>query len=88
MTRRTAKTFPPVGDCAVCGWRRKSSRMCNACSLAYERFAHDEGTVMEAIVWAARRARRFTAERERLRARMASAGILAIPSRRIRKRTP
>jgi hypothetical protein len=36
-----------------------NGRMCGACSDNYERISHDDGSVLEAIIWAARRARWF-----------------------------
>jgi hypothetical protein len=50
--------------------------MCKACGDAYDRSAHRDGSVMEAMAWAAARARRFTMARERLRVRLDAAGLL------------
>lgn len=61
--------------CAVCGTGRRMW-MCAACSRSYERSAHADGSVLEAMAWAARRARRFTAERERLRDRLRRQGLV------------
>ena len=59
-----AITDPIAGTCAICerGCRRTQT-MCDRRS--YDRTAHRDGTVMEALVWAANRARRF--ERRRVR---------------------
>jgi hypothetical protein len=71
------KPLRHVGDvnCSICGPRR-GLRMCRACSDSYERYAHNDGAVIEAMVWAARRARRFAVARERLRQRLARTGLL------------
>jgi hypothetical protein len=44
--------------------------MCRACSLSYDRTAHDNGSVMGAILWAAKRARWYA---ERKAAKLARA---------------
>ena len=46
--------------CIICEETRESGQvmMCRACCRSYDRFAHQEGSVMEALAWAARRARR------------------------------
>lgn len=67
------KSLKHVGDpkCSVCGTAR-ILRMCKS----YDRFAHSESAVIGAIVWAARRARRYAVQRERLRVRLIKAGLL------------
>ena len=56
--------------CNICLERecRGANWMCEACGRSYDRNAHHEGTVAEAMRWAAERARRF--ERARVRARL------------------
>lgn len=39
------------------------AQMCRSCARSYDRTAHREGTVMEAMRWAANRARRESARR-------------------------
>lgn len=46
---------------------------CDACGRSYDRSAHDEGTVIEAMAWAANRAVRLRAA-----ARRTNCGIVAI----------
>jgi hypothetical protein len=61
--------MPRPNRCEVCGEpRERPVRMCRACSRSYEANAHDDGCVLEAILWAARRARWY-AERRIARAR-------------------
>lgn len=43
--------------CEICGQGERYTHMCRPCGDAYERKAHGVGDVIEAIVWAARRAR-------------------------------
>jgi hypothetical protein len=68
---------PSIVDtrCAICGLGRRMY-MCTACCKSYERHSYGESTVIGAIVWAARRSRRFAIERERLRTRLSAAGLL------------
>jgi hypothetical protein len=61
LPRRSPRT-PPLGkaphECPICGsLEGDRTQMCRACMRAYEREAHTDGSVMEAISWAARRAR-------------------------------
>jgi hypothetical protein len=53
--------------CLICGRARRGGLMCAACARSYDRSAHRDGSVFEAMVWAAGRARR--AERARGEAR-------------------
>ncbi len=78
MTRRSVNGRRPlIGNprCSVCGTER-SMRMCAACGKSYERYAFRDAAVLAAIVWAARRARRYAVARERLRQRLKTAGLL------------
>jgi len=55
--------------CTICG-ERPGVRMCEVCQTNYDRTAHRDGAVWEAIAWAARRARLFEHKRgERARIR-------------------
>jgi uncharacterized Zn finger protein (UPF0148 family) len=58
-----------VYRCRICGLfrKRQGQTMCDPCGRSYDTYAHDTGTVMEAMEWAANRARRFAvrAKRER-----------------------
>jgi predicted amidophosphoribosyltransferase len=51
--------------CVICQRPAKRSRLCKLCGRSYDRHAHRDGSVLEAMAWAAARARRF----ERLRAK-------------------
>lgn len=50
--------------CEFCG-KRAQAQMCKSCSKSYDEAGTGDGSVMDAMVWAARRAR--DAERERNR---------------------
>ena len=51
--------------CTICGESTpKPTAMCRACEHDYNKNAHNDGSVMEALVWAAKRARWY-AERRR-----------------------
>lgn len=47
------------GACGICGLGTPSglSGMCQGCQRSYDRDAHEEGHVLEAMIWAANRAR-------------------------------
>lgn len=52
--------------CGICNLRLAGSgRFCSVCGRAYDRNAHNDGTVMEALLWAAKRARFFERKRSR-----------------------
>lgn len=52
--------------CLICrNPRKKSGDMCAPCAKSYDRTAHRDGSVMEAMVWAANRARRFERQRQK-----------------------
>jgi hypothetical protein len=48
--------------CDVCGEVR-GVPFCELCGRSYDRHAHSDGSVMTAMVWAPRRARRFEQRR-------------------------
>lgn len=51
-------------NCQVCGEpTTQPVDMCTECVSAYERQAHDDGAIMEVIVWAAKRARWYAQRR-------------------------
>lgn len=58
-------TTPPT-RCDVCGEPREAN-FCRTCAKSYDRYTFKDVTVMAAIVWAARRARRFEQRREAAR---------------------
>lgn len=50
--------MPKPNQCQVCGEPTAHPvYMCRPCQRSYDSTAHDDGSVMEAILWAARRAR-------------------------------
>lgn len=52
--------------CSICGEERsRRGEMCPPCCMSYDRYARDTGTVIEAIEWAAARARRFERRRHK-----------------------
>lgn len=54
--------------CEICGMAtNRPVKMCAQCGIAYDKEAHEDGSVMEAIVWAARRARWYERRAHRLR---------------------
>lgn len=55
--------------CEVCGERPAGAGMCKLCHKSYMRYAFDTGAVIDVVIWAARRARRF----EQRRAKRAAA---------------
>lgn len=55
-TRSTKRRAP---RCEVCTRPTQRYVLCALCGKSYDRDAHDDPTVMGAIVWAARRARYF-----------------------------
>ena len=54
--------------CPICRLRRakRKSSMCDACGASYDRTAHRDGSVIEAMLWAAKRAWRFANKRRRI----------------------
>lgn len=52
-----------TGPCAICGPGERARRWCIDCRMSYDRHARNDGSVMEAIVWAARRAKRYERKR-------------------------
>lgn len=70
-----------LGLCAICHQLPARGRfgMCETCGVSYDRVAHRDGSVIEAMVWAAKRARHF--ERKRQVAKRLAVG----PLQRIRK---
>jgi hypothetical protein len=55
-----------VSRCVICADPMEArAHMCAKCRRSYDRTAHRDGSVMEAMAWAARRARRV--ERARMR---------------------
>jgi len=56
---------PRTNTCAICGEGTiRPTNMCRDCEKSYDRSAFDDGSVMAAILWAARRSRWY-AERRR-----------------------
>ncbi len=50
--------------CQICGEpTTRPTRMCAECRAAYDRHAHETGSVMDAILWAAKRARWYAERR-------------------------
>lgn len=69
--------MPLPNRCQICGEPfHRPIDMCLSCHRAYNRQAHDDGSVMFALVWAARRARWY-AERKAGRLRRARVTIRA-----------
>jgi predicted amidophosphoribosyltransferase len=61
------RTLTRRAVCSICGEpTTKPTHMCRACGDSYDKHAHDDGSVLEAMLWAARRARWY-AERRRNR---------------------
>jgi hypothetical protein len=58
-----------MNRCPICGERRPGGLMCSVCSRSYDRDAHQDGTVFEAMLWAAERARRFERRRQKAKAK-------------------
>lgn len=57
---------PRTRTCGICGEKtNKSTRMCADCGTAYEKDAHVDGSVMEAMLWAARRSRWYAQRRRK-----------------------
>lgn len=55
---------PSTSTCGICGeLTNKPTRMCGDCGKSYERQAREDGSVMEAMLWAARRARWYAQRR-------------------------
>jgi methionyl-tRNA synthetase len=53
--------------CPICGERDSVGLMCKQCGRSYDRDANNDGTVWEAMRWAAERARRFERRRQQRR---------------------
>lgn len=65
--------MPLPNRCEVCGERSdRPVNMCRVCQRSYDNNAHDDGCVMEAILWAARRSRWYA---ERKSGRLARARV-------------
>lgn len=56
-----------MSRCQICGSPREriAAAMCDGCARSYDRMSHRDGSVMEAMVWAAGRARRAAEKRHR-----------------------
>jgi hypothetical protein len=67
---------PRTRTCGICGeLTNKPTRMCRDCDVSYERQAQEDGSGMEAMLWAARRARWYAqrrAGRRQVRVRLAA----------------
>lgn len=64
--------MPAPNRCEICGEpTERPVNMCSACLVDYDRRAHDVGDVMEALRWAARRARWYAERRAARNARQA-----------------
>lgn len=62
--------MPKPNRCEVCGEpTEKPVNWCRACRSSYDRAAHQDGSCMEAILWAARRARWYAERRAARNAR-------------------
>lgn len=60
--------------CVVCtAALGRGTALCAACCRSYDRNGEGDGSVLAAIVWAAKRARRFEAKRHVVRAPAAAA---------------
>jgi hypothetical protein len=65
MSRSHGISTPRRSICGICGEpTNKPTRMCADCAASHEKFAMQDGSIMESILWAARRARWY-AERRR-----------------------
>ena len=58
--------------CVVC--LRPGASMCALCCRSYDRSAHAEDSVLEAMLWAAKRARRFASRARQKRERAKKGG--------------
>ena len=54
-----------MARCSICNYYETRGGMCGPCCRSYDRFAFSDVSVRSAIVWAARRARRFEQRRAR-----------------------
>lgn len=64
--------MPRPKHCEVCGEpAERWIAWCTRCQSSYDRTAHDDGSLMEAIHWAARRARWYAERRAAKNARAA-----------------
>lgn len=48
-----------LGECVICHESTRRRLMCDACSRSYDRYAHDDASVLRAMEWAADRAARI-----------------------------
>lgn len=50
--------------CLVCGEAQTNrGSMCSSCGRSYDRYSFKDSSVMSALIWAAKRARRFERKR-------------------------
>jgi len=56
-----------MSRCAICDCASLAPNMCARCQRSYDRTAHRDGTIWEAMAWAAKRARREERHREACR---------------------
>ena len=61
-----------MARCSICNYYETRGGMCGPCCRSYDRYAFGDVSVRTAIVWAARRARRFEQRRARAAAQAAS----------------
>jgi hypothetical protein len=65
MTRSHGLDRPRRAVCNICGEPTgKPTRMCADCTVSYDKHAHDDGSIIEVIGWAARRARWYEQRRK------------------------
>ncbi len=56
---------PSTRTCGICGKPTSNAiRMCSDCSKSYAKQANEDGSVMEAMLWAARRSRWYAQRRK------------------------
>lgn len=53
-----------MSRCVICDNATLMPTMCVRCQRSYDRTAHHDGTILEATMWAAKRARREERHRE------------------------
>jgi DNA invertase Pin-like site-specific DNA recombinase len=58
--------------CQICQTHPTSSVMCDPCGRSYDRTAFRDGSIIEAMAWAAQRARRFERRKTRREAKAAT----------------
>lgn len=68
--------------CEFCG-KPASFPMCKPCGISYDRYSHEDASIMGALIWAARRTRRCARKRELTSAR--ALGVLTIEMARLRR---